>query len=394
MARFGVEEEFVLLDEETLVPLALDPAARERLIGPHAAGTITPEYLTSQVETATTPLRSLAEARTQVAGLRATIAAQVAGTGAIAAATGTPFLASPHPEVFALPHYDEVAGILGEITRGHEVNGLHVHVEVPSDEERVRALNRAAPWMPVLLALTGNSPFAGARVTGFSSWRSIVVRRLPTAWTPPRFADHAAYREGVGALLALGGITEEASLGWTLRLSARFPTVEVRVCDVQLDVDDTLLAAALCRAIVTGADLDGGPVIGVDAIDASLWTAARSGMQARMIDPTTGEVATADVVLERMRERIAPVLAANGDEEFVDGMIARIRREGTGAERQLRAHRTGGVGALRDLYRSTTSAPLPSPARVAAPTPSVPPASEDRVGGSETPPAGVLPMRL
>ncbi|MFJ4175104.1 YbdK family carboxylate-amine ligase [Microbacterium sp. NPDC089696] len=359
MTRFGVEEEFVLVDGETLVPLALDGDARERLVGAHHGGTISPEYLTSQIETATAPLSTIAEASEQLRGLRSTLARHVSGRGAIAAATGTPFLASPHPEILSLPHYDAVADILGEISRGHEVNGLHVHVEMPSDEERVRALDRARAWMPVLLALTGNSPFARGRSTGFASWRSVVIRRLPTAWTPPHVYDHSDYRARVDALLALGGITEESSLGWTIRLSARFPTVEVRVCDAQLDVDDTLLVAALCRAILTSEDLDGGPEIGVDAVDASLWTAARYGMSARVVDPTTGDAAPAEVVAGRMLSRLVTALDEQDDTDFVTTQLARIRRDGSGAHRQRRAVERLGVAGLRDLYRSTT-APHPS----------------------------------
>lgn len=355
MARFGIEEEFVLLDEETLVPLALDPETRERMVGSHDGGTITPEYLTSQIETATAPLSTTADAAAQLTALRTTLAAHASGARAIVAATGTPFLASPHAEVFPLAHYDAVADILGEITRGHEVNGLHVHVEVPSDEERVRALNRARAWMPVLLALTGNSPFSRGRPTGFASWRSIVVRRLPTAWTPPRFHDYDDYRAGVDALLDLGGVREESSIGWTLRLSARFPTVEVRVCDAQLDVDDALLAAALCRAIVTSEDLDGGPEIAADAIDASLWTAARYGAAARVVDPTTGDAAAVTDVLDRMLPRVAPALAAQGDADFASAHLSRLLRDGSGAHRQLRALDRHGVPGLRDLYRSTTA---------------------------------------
>ena len=397
MARFGVEEEFVVLDEETLVPLALDRDTRESLVGSRHGGTITPEYLTSQLEIATAPLSTVAEATEQLGALRATLDEHVSRQRAVVVATGTPFLASPHPEIFPLAHYDAVADILGEITRGHEVNGLHVHVEVPAEEERVRALNRAARWMPMLLAMTGNSPFAGGRLTGFASWRSVVIRRLPTAWTPPRFHDYSDYRARVDALLALGGITEESSLGWTLRLSARFPTVEVRVCDAQLDVEDSLLAAALCRAIVTAADLDDGPEIGSDAIDASLWTAARYGMRARILDPTTGEAAAADVVLDRMLQRIAHQLAESGDAEFVEGMLARVLRDGTGADRQLRAHARGGVAGLRDLYRSTTrdlrtSAPAPSPSPAPAASPA--PAPDSRVERSETPPESILPTRF
>jgi glutamate---cysteine ligase / carboxylate-amine ligase len=355
VARFGVEEEFFLLDEDTLVPLTMNQGLRDRLVGQRAGGAVTPEFLTSQLETASSPLETTADAVGQLHGMRTAMASEAAPDGAIVAATGTPFVWSDETVVSPSPHYDEVAGILGGLTRTHEVNGLHVHVEVHGDEERVRALNRIRAWMPALLAITGNSPFAHGRPSGFASWRSILTRRLPTGWTPPHAHDYTDYRARVDGLLALRGITEASSIGWTARLSERYPTVEVRVCDAQLDVDDAMLAVALSRALVASDDPDDGPEITLDAIDASLWTASRFGQEARIVDPTTGDAAPTWDVIERMLSRTAPALAAQGDDAFATAQLARVREQGTGAQRQLRALEQQGLAGLRDLYRATTA---------------------------------------
>ncbi|WP_144874462.1 YbdK family carboxylate-amine ligase [Microbacterium sp. 1.5R] len=355
MARFGVEEEFFLLDGKTLLPLSMNEGTRDRIVGHRAGGTVTPEFLTSQLETASAPLDTTADARVQLQGMRVAMARDAAEDHAIVAATGTPFVWSDEVVVSSSPHYDRVAALLGGLTRTHEVNGLHVHVEVHGDEERAAALNRIRAWMPALLALTGNSPFDRGVASGFASWRSILTRRLPTGWTPPHSRDYAQYRAHVDGLLALGGVTEATSIGWTARLSERYPTVEVRVCDAQLDVDDALLAVALSRALVASEELDACPEVGLDAIDASLWTAARFGQQARIVDPTTGDAAPTWDVVERMLSRIAPALTAQGDDAFVAAQLARIREQGTGAERQLRALAQGGPEGLRDLYRATTA---------------------------------------
>lgn len=349
MARFGIEEEFILLDGESLVPTSIDPAARQHMETAPDAGHVMPEYLTCQVECATDPVETRAEALAQLRGLRRTVARHAAAGGAVAASTGAPFATTGTVEVAPSPHYDEVAALLGHITRGHEVNGLHVHVEVTDEDERIRVLDRLRGWLPLLLALSGNSPFADGLDSGFESWRSILIRRLPSSWCPPRFRDMDDYRAHIDQLLALGAIRDAASLSWAVRISERFPTVEVRVFDAQLDPEDSLLAAVLVRAI---AHSDGASWSSADAdgIDASLWTAARHGMRARLLDPTTGGVSDAWGAAGRLLEGITPALDESGDRAFVEERVERIRIDGTGAGRQRRAFARAGVPGLRELY--------------------------------------------
>ncbi|MFK3835421.1 YbdK family carboxylate-amine ligase [Microbacterium sp. NPDC087868] len=348
MTRFGIEEEFLLVDRSTLVPLAMADGTRERL-APEGGGRILPEFLTSQFECVTDPLSSMTDAAAQLRNLRTALAAHATPLDAVIAASGTPFNTTGHATISASPHYDRVSAQLGAIARGHEVNGLHVHVEVADAEERVRALNRVRGWLPVLLALTGNSPFAEGAATGFASWRSILIRRLPATWTPPWFHDLTDYEGRVDRLIALSAIPERSSLSWAARLSDRFPTVESRVCDAQLSIDDTLFAAALTRAIVVAHD---GPASAapVDQIDAGLWVAARHGMAATITDPTTGETTDAWAATHRLLDVVRHALEQLGDAEFVTAHIGRLRREGTGAERQLRAHAHDGLRGLRRLH--------------------------------------------
>jgi carboxylate-amine ligase len=354
MARFGIEEEFILLDGGSLVPTAIDPEARRRMETSPTAGQVTPEYLTCQVESATDPSISRVEALAQLRGLRGAIASHAASRGAVVASTGTPFATTGTVEVSASPHYDRVAALLSHITRGHEVNGLHVHVEVPEEDERVRVLNRLRGWLPLLLALSGNSPFADGLDSGFDSWRSILIRRLPSSWCPPLFRDIDDYRAHIDQLVALGAIGEPASLSWAVRISERFPTVEVRVFDAQLDPEDSVLAAALVRAIAL-TDEPSWSDVDLDAVDGSLWTAARHGMSARILHPASDEVADAATAATRLLDAIGPALDASDDRAFVEERLARIRSDGTGAERQRRAFARAGVDGLRELYRQSTA---------------------------------------
>lgn len=367
MTRFGIEEEFLFLDEHSLVPVALAAGTRERITRLRTGGEVTKEYLTSQIECLTEPISTGADAEVQLRHLRELVGWHAQDQQAIAAPSGTPFATTRSSAISPSPHYDVVAEQIGYVTRDHEVNGLHVHVEVVDDEERVRALNRVRGWLPVLLALTGNSPFVEGRDTGFASWRSIVIRRLPTSWTPPRFRDIDDYRAGVEKLLDLYAIPERSSLAWAVRLSERYPTVEVRVFDAQLTPEESVLAALLSRAIVLTEDQPEVD-LGAEVIDASLWTAARRGLDARLIDPTTGEVDDAWAVADRMFAVIAPALGELGDEERVRDGLERLRTYGTGAARQRRAIDDHGIPGLARLLRAGAPAPHPTPLPDPSPT--------------------------
>nr|WP_204976803.1 YbdK family carboxylate-amine ligase [Microbacterium esteraromaticum] len=343
-----MEEEFLLLDASALVPLS-GSGIVERVKGPAAGGgMITSEYLTCQFECATDPVRTLAEAGQQLGGMRRTLAG-LAPENAIVAATGAPLAQWGAPLISASKHYDDVQTLLGQLTRQHAVNGLHVHVEVFGDEERVRALRRVRAWLPVLLALSANSPFTYGVASGLASWRSVLIRRLPVSWAPPAFCDADEYHRTVEQLVTVGLLPSRGSTSWAVRLSERFDTVEVRVADAQLRVDDALLLASLMRAIVVSADLpDAAPPAA--ELDAALWLAARHGMDARLFTPD-GEIEDAWAATERMLEGIRDALDQLGDAAFVDEHLGRIRSEGTGSERQLRAFESGGAQALGDLYR-------------------------------------------
>ncbi|MFF1539083.1 YbdK family carboxylate-amine ligase [Microbacterium sp. NPDC058269] len=371
MARFGIEEEFLFLDEHSLAPVALATGTRERITRLRTGGEVTTEYLTSQIECLTEPVSTAADAEAQLTHLRGLIGWHAQDQHAIAAGTGTPFVTTRSSAVSPSSHYDDVAAQLGHLTRDHEVNGLHVHVEVADDEERVRAFDRVRGWLPVLLALTGNSPFVNGRDSDFASWRSIQIRRLPASWAPPRFRDYDDYRAGVQRLIDVGALTDAASLSWAVRISERYPTVEVRVFDAQLTAEDSVFAALLSRAIVITDDQPHAD-IGTDGIDVSLWTAARRGMGARLIDPTTGEADDAWAVADRMLAMIAPALRDLGDEDRVREGIERLRALGSGADRQRRAVDEGGVPALADLFRTGTTAPFPTPNAAAHESGSVP----------------------
>lgn len=347
--RFGVEEEFILLDAEALVPLTGTELCTQ-VLGPAATGgRITSEYLTSQFECATDPVCTLADAAVQLSGMRQLLADH-APPKSLIAATGAPFAQSGAPVISASEHYDAVSTLLGELTRHHAVNGLHVHIEVAEDEARVRALRRLRAHLPVLLALSTNSPFANGVPARLASWRSVLIRRLPVSWAPPAFRDADDYHRTVERLVRIQLLPSRASVAWAVRLSEQYPTVEVRVADAQLQVGDALLLAALMRGIVCSEDASDATAPPAE-LDGSQWLAARLGMRARFFT-SEGGVEDAWTACDRLLERIRPALLEFGDVELVDERLARLRAGGTGAERQRAAYATGGTASLGALLAS------------------------------------------
>lgn len=350
MTHFGIEEEFFFLDHATLAPVSLGASARESVVSGSLPGTVAAEFLACQIEHATSPVASVAEAREQLVSFREHLARYAEANGLLGAGMGTPFGTGSASVISSSRRYRSIARWLGDIAGEHQVNGLHVHVEIPDAEDRVRALNALRPWLPVLLTLATNSPYWHKRDTNFSSWRSILLRRFPTIGSPPPFRDADHYQSTVNGLIELGAAPDAASISWLARISQRYPTVEVRAFDAQLTADDSLLLATLTRALLT-ADISSQSPIDTDAIDISLWMAAREGLNARLLHPLTGGASDARSLVELMRRMLTPALQATGDLEFVDDGLSRVLTDGTGAERQRRAFTTGGIEALRSLMR-------------------------------------------
>jgi carboxylate-amine ligase len=358
MTTFGIEEEYFLVDPATLLPVNLAQAVLADLPSDstgHPA--ITQEFLASELERATAVCTELDQAEADLAGCRAEIMAAARRHGALATGTGTPFDAGV-PTVTDTTRYRrlgfEVRGLLPD----HQICASQVHVGVPSREAGVRVLNSIRIWLPTLLALTGNSPFWRGRDTGFASWRAVIMRRWATTGCPPVFADAADYDRRLHRLLGVGGMVDAGAVDWYARLSARYPTVEVRVADAQLDLPPTLLFAAFSRALVmTGlAEADrGAPAPGMDPelLDAALWHASRDGIRGQLVSPLDRELAPAWSVTDALLRHVGDALDESGDRPLVLDLLDRLWQSGTGAEIQHRAFQAGGLPGLRSLYERT-----------------------------------------
>jgi len=356
MTTLGVEEEYLLLDPGSGLPVPQSRGVREAadLMPTLRSDEVEPELLQAQVEIATPVCESLAELAEHLHRLRGSVARAAGANGCRLAATGAAPLRGPEPvPVTSKARYRAMAGDAPQVVDEMLINGMHVHVAVADRESGVAVLNRIRPWLPVLLAMGANSPLWDGGDTGFASWRTLLFDRWPVSGPPPEFADDADYTARTQALLDAGALRDLGQIYWQARLSERYPTVEVRTLDVQLRVEDAVTLAGLVRALVEDA-LAGGPATGQGAVPSEMvaagnWQAARHGLGERLIDPRDGRPRRAGDVVAALVDRLGPVLKRSGDQERVGAGVEELLRVGTPAERQRRAFREGGVKAVLEL---------------------------------------------
>ena len=332
----GVEEEFLVVDADSgrLRPdgPALLPEARRRL----GEEEVHPELHRSQLEVNTSVEATLADVRREVTKLRRGLAGILAERGYRLAATGThPFSVwTDDPAVH--PDYEIVEREYQQLAREQIICGVHVHVGVDDPDLAIRVVNNVGPWLSPIVAMAANSPFWAGRDTGYASYRTELWRRWPMAGTPGPFTDRAEYEALVEALLRTDSIDDQARIYWDVRPSAKFPTVEFRVADVGLTVDDTVMVAGLVRALAVTALRTEAQAVRPELIRAATWRAARYGLAGELVDVEAGESRPAREVVDRFLARLRPALEEEGDWDEVSALVGEVVRNGTGAERQRR----------------------------------------------------------
>ncbi|ONI90324.1 glutamate--cysteine ligase [Saccharothrix sp. ALI-22-I] len=337
----GVEEEFLLVDADTgvLVPLA------GAVLDDWSSGLdLQSEMTRYQVESATPVCRSMAEVHEQLLAARRALAALAGEHGARIVASGTPVLGGVRPPPLTdTDRYRAIASEYGSLVDGLTICGCHVHIGIPDEETGVLISNHLRQWLPVLLAISANSPFSEERDTGYASWRYLAWSPWPSAGAPPWFESAQDYHRTTGVLRSTGAALDSAMVYWDVRLSAKHPTVELRVCDVAATVDEAVLLAALVRAIA-GTALAGRPAHRVPdlVLRTALWRAARDGLDGAGIEPHTGRLVPAVDMVRSLVDWTRPALHEAGDEDLVVDGIDRLLMDGTGAVRQRRAYRRRG----------------------------------------------------
>jgi glutamate---cysteine ligase / carboxylate-amine ligase len=341
----GVEEELLLLDPATGQVTPATPELLARLGGARWAKA---ELMRFQFEATTDVCTRLGQLRAQLAAHRQAAATLAEGLGCLLVASGTAPYGTPGlAHLTPSPRYLELARQFPAMVAASGGScGCHVHVGVGSRDLGVQVLNRLGPWLPTLLALTANAPLAGGRDTGWASWRYRLWARWPTARPPPACARAAAYDAVVRDLVRQGAALDEPSVYFLARLSPRYPTVEVRIADTCLAVDDTVLLAGLVRALVTTAidEAEAGVPVrpaSTDLIQAAARAAARHGFAGPGLDPWSGATVAQRTLLDRLLGHVWGALARSGDDQEITALVGRLDRRGTGADRQ-RALRASG----------------------------------------------------
>jgi carboxylate-amine ligase len=337
MRSFGVEEELILVDQETGVPLPLAPealaAAPDPGEGPRVDSEIQQEMLETQTQPQTSAALLLADVR---AGRElADSLARPLGARAVALAM-SPLVVRPHTT--DKPRYATMVERYGA-TAGTLVCGCHVHVAIDSREEGVAVLDRIRTWLPVLLGLSANSPFAQGVDTGYASFRYVAWHQWQSAGPTDVFGSVEAHDAFENMLVDTGVILDHGMLYFDARLSRKQPTLEVRIADVCLDARDTVVLAALVRALVdTAAEewRDGVAPVAMPSAALRLagWQAALTGAGGRLPHPVHGRETDGQQAVGALLAHVDRALTANGDRERVRRGVRRILDTGGGAGAQ------------------------------------------------------------
>jgi carboxylate-amine ligase len=357
----GVEEEYQLVDPASreLRPRAgrVLPAAE-----PELGDRVHPELYRSQVEMNTPVCATLAEVRDAVRQTRRALAEAAAREGLrLAAAATHPFSHWRDQPVTPRPRYRNLAEDHRQVFREQVVFGCHVHVGIDDREAAIQTMNRVRPWLPALLALSANSPFWLGADTGYASFRTEVWNRWPMAGMPHPFASRAEYDALVEELMATGSLREPTKLYWDVRPSTHFETLEFRVADVCMGVDEAVMVAGLARGLAVTCHQaaergEPDPAPRPELLRAAKWRAARHGLGAELLDVPGRRALPAPELVEVFLAAIRPGLEATGDLEEVTELVRATLARGTGADRQRRAlQRTGRLEAVVDLVVSETA---------------------------------------
>ncbi|MFF1252935.1 glutamate--cysteine ligase [Pseudarthrobacter sp. NPDC058329] len=363
---FGIEEELLLVDSGSGSAVPAAGALLNLYVRPmdlSAGPVLTAEFQQEMIEVVTPPHSTLAALQTDIVAGRAIAhqAAQDVGVRVAALAT-SPLLANPHP--VKLRRFKAITEEYGLTAREQLTCGCHIHVSVESAEEGVAVLDRIRNWLPVLIALSANSPFWHGQDTGYASYRSQVWNRLPSAGPLEILRTPESYLQLVHDMVATGVAMDEGMIYFDARLSRHYPTVEIRLADVCLRPENTVLLAGVARGLVETAAREwreGTPpkVVSTALLRLASWKASRWGLRGELLDPVTSRPVPALAVVNSLMSHIGAALADIGDLGRVESLVDSLLDAGTGAVRQLEVlHRTGDLAdVVRDAADWTVGVP-------------------------------------
>jgi carboxylate-amine ligase len=362
----GIEEEFQIVDPQTrelrshIQQILEDGKSilQER---------VKPEMHQSVVEVGTDICADANEARTAVKQLRRDLAGLANKAGLCIASAGThPFSHWLDQDITAGERYAGLVQDMQEIARANLIFGLHVHVGITDREMAIHVMNMARYFLPHIFALSTNSPFWVGRNTGFKSYRVKVFERFPRTGIPDAFEGLSEYEDYLKLLVRTNCIDNAKKIWWDIRLHPFFDTLEFRMCDAQMRVDDTIALAAVIQAVVARLHklMRHNMTFRVyrrRLIDENRWRASRYGIEGKLIDfGRQAETETRSLIhelIEFIAEEVDELGTAR-EISYIEGIL----KEGTGADRQLAVwERTNDLKSVVDYIVAETNAGLDEP---------------------------------
>ncbi len=357
----GIEEELMILDGETCA-LANEIDAVVAAYEGKGEGEVKPELLQSVLEIATPPSKDLAEAGDHIRRLRRDVAEAAATKGLSIGSAGThPTALWEEQRVSADPRYRELIAALKFIARQEIIFGLHVHVGIDDPEKAIHVANGMRVHVPILLALSANSPYWRSDETGLASTRMPIFRAFPRVGIPPHYENWSDYENRIGFMVDAGVMSDETYLWYDVRPHPRFGTVEIRAMDAQTHVEHTLALTALIQAMVKelAEHYEAGKQLGsypYEMLDENKWLAARHGLEGELVDLPERKMVPAKELGRRLYDRLREHAQDLGGGDELEGILDLLEK-GTGATRQRVVYEANHDWAelLKEIVAATTA---------------------------------------
>ncbi len=368
----GIEEEYQTIDPKTRDLRSHIQAEIIQKGKTLLAERVKPEMHQSVIEIGTGVCRNIKEAKEEIRSIRRQIIGLARQNGLRLAAAGThPFAQWRDQEIYPDDRYRMIVEDMKMVARANLIFGLHVHIGVEDRETAIQIMNAARYFLPHILALSTNSPFWQGMDTGLRSYRCKVFDKFPRTNIPDLYSSWSEFENYVNLLIKTNCMDDAKKIWWDIRPHPHFPTLEFRICDIPMRVDETIAIAALCQAVVAKLYRLHEQNLSFRHYSRALimenkWRAARYGLGGRLIDfGKQSEVPVRDLIYEIL-EFVSDVTGELDSKEEI-AYITRILDEGSGADRQLRVFgETGDLNRVVDYMIEQTELGLLQPAATAA----------------------------
>ncbi|MBD2755776.1 carboxylate-amine ligase [Spirosoma validum] len=343
----GVEEEYQIIHPETR---QLHSRAKSILTKAQATlgDQVSQELYLAQIEIGTSVCQSMEQVRQELQRLRGEVIASAQKANSRIVAAGThPFSHWQEQKLTPKERYRSLQSDFQQLTREQLIFGCHVHVGIPDQELAIQVMNRARPWLSTLLALASNSPFWLGDDTGYASFRTEIWGRWPTAGIPQVFESRADYDRLVEDLTAVGIVEDATKIYWDARPSTHYETLEFRVTDVCLTIDEAVMIAGLARALARTCALETEANVAIqpvrsEILQAAKWQAARFGLGDTLIDLLAGRAVAAPKLIRNFLRYVRPALEEYNEWDELSEIVEAVLKGGTGSARQLAEYKRKG----------------------------------------------------